>query len=82
MERLCGATLTSNTDKKWQKTVDSGDAFGALLTDLSKAFDCLPYELLTAKLDAWGFEISSLRRIYDYLSNRKQKVRVNIKFSS
>ena len=53
------------------KIVDSVDDFGALLTDLSNAFDCLPHELLTAKLDACGFEISCLRLIYDYLSNRK-----------
>lgn len=43
--------------------MNSGGVFGAVLTDLSKAFDCLPYELLIAKLDACGFEISTLRLI-------------------
>ena len=70
------ATLTSNTDRKRQKTVDRGDPSGALLTKLSKEFDCLPYEFLNAKLDACGFEINSLRLIYDYLSSRKQRVKL------
>ena len=34
----------------WKSSVDKGKVFGALLTDLSKVFDCLDHELLTAKL--------------------------------
>ena len=66
--------------EKWKKSVDNGGAFGALLTDLSKAFDCLPHELLIAKLDAYGFDKSSLKLVHSYLSNRKQ--RVNDRYSS
>ena len=50
-----------------EENVDNGGAFGALLTDLSKAFDCLPHELLIAKLDAYGFDKNSLKVIHSYL---------------
>ena len=62
--------------EKWKESVDSGGAFGALMTDLSKAFDCLRHELLIAKLDAYGFDIKSVKLIQQYLSNRKQRVKV------
>ena len=66
---------------KWKRAVDSGKLAGALLTDLSKAFDCLNHELLIAKLEAYGFDKSSLEYIYSYLSNRKQRTKVNNSFS-
>ena len=53
-----------------------------MLTDLSKAFDCLSHELLIAKLHAYGFDKKSLVLIYNYLSNRKQRVKVNDSYSS
>ena len=67
--------------EKWKRSVDSGKAFGALLTDLSKAFDCLDHELLIAKLNAYGFSLPALRLIHDYLSHRKQRTRVNNSYS-
>ena len=39
-----------------EKSFDNGGAFGALFTDLSKAFDCLSHKLLIAKLDAYDFD--------------------------
>ena len=59
---------------KWKESADHGGAFDALMTDLSKAFDCLHHELLTAKLEAYGFDIKSVKLIQQYLSNRKQRV--------
>ena len=34
--------------EKWKKAVDNGSVFGVLLTNLSKAFDCLPHDLIIA----------------------------------
>ena len=62
--------------EKWKGSVDEGKVFGALLTDLSKAFDCLDHELLIAKLNAYGFSLPALRLINDYLSNRRQRTRI------
>ena len=45
--------------------------------DLSKAFDCVPYDLLLAKLAAYGVDESFLCYIYSYLLNRKQCMRIN-----
>ena len=56
--------------------------FGALFTDLLKAFDCLSFELLTAKLDAYGFDKNALKLVNTYLSNRKQRLKINDKYSS
>ena len=68
--------------EKWKKSVDNGGSFGALMADLSKAFNCLSHELLIAKLDAYGFDNKSLKLIYNYLSNRTQRVKINESFSS
>ena len=50
--------------------------------DLSKAFDCLNHELLIAKLEAYCFSTSALKLVHNYLSNRKQRVKINGSFSS
>ena len=66
--------------EKWKKVLDNKEALGALLTDLSKAFDCLNHEVLTGKLHGYGLFLSSLKLVYDYLLNRKQRTKVNSKF--
>mgnify|MGYP001793765379 FL=1 len=68
--------------ENWRACVDQGLAFGALLTDLSKAFDCLPHDLLAAKIHAFGLDIKSSRFILDYLTNRMQRTKICNKFSS
>ena len=49
--------------ENWKKAVDTKKIFDALLTDLSKDFDCLPHDLIIAKLNAYGVHISALRWI-------------------
>ena len=68
--------------EKWKLAVDNKKTFGALLTDLSKVFDCLPHDLLGAKLNAYGFRLPALRLVLSYLLNRKQRIKINSKFSS
>ena len=86
---LCGFRKGFNTQhcltgmlECWQKVIDKGKLAGALLTDLSKAFDCINHELLIAKLEAYGFDHKSLTYIYSYLSDRKQRTKVNGTFST
>ena len=55
-----------------KKCLDSDRVTGMILTDLSKAYECLPYDLLVAKLHEYGFSLSSLKMIYSYLISRKQ----------
>ena len=59
-----------------EKCIGKGKDFGALLTDLSKAFDCLDHKLLTCKLNAYCLNVPALRLIHDYLSNRKQRRKI------
>ena len=47
--------------KKWKSAINNKKSFGAPFTDLLKGFDCLLHDLLIAKLNAYGFNISALR---------------------
>ena len=67
--------------EKCKKIVDDGDVFGALFIDLSKAFDCVPHDLIIVKLEAYDFHIDASKLIHDYLSNRKQRVKINDAYS-
>ena len=49
--------------------------------DLSKAFDCIPHDLLFAKLHAYGLNENSLVFTYSYLKRREQAVRINNTYS-
>ena len=68
--------------EKWKRSVDNDKAFGALLKDLSKGFDCLDHELLIAKLSAYGYSLPALKLIHDYLSHKKTEIRVNNSYSA
>ena len=68
--------------EKWKNIADNGGVFGALLTDLSKNFDCIPHDFIIAKSETYGFHTDTLKLIHDYLSDRKQRVKVNNTYSS
>ena len=55
---------------------------GAILMDLSKAFDCIPHDLLLAKLQAYGVTQHSCNLLASYLSNRHQRVQLGDHVSS
>ena len=86
---LCGYRKNFNAQyallvmiERWKKAVDNGKIAAGLLMDLSKAFDTINHKLLIAKLRAYGFDISSLEILYDYLSDRWQRTKINFSFST
>ena len=87
---LCGYRKGFNSQyaliamiEKWKKCLDGDGGFaGAIMMDLSKAFDTINHELLIAKLEAYGFEENALNTVHSYLSDRWQRTKVNTSFSS
>ena len=63
--------------EEWRENLDKNYVVGGVLMDLSKAFDCIPNNLLLAKLAAYGVDENLLSYICSYLLNRKQCVRIN-----
>ena len=53
----------------WQNSLDGGGYVGSILMDLSKAYDCLPHDLLLAKLQLFGFSKEIIRLFLSYLTN-------------
>ena len=85
---LCGFRKAHSTQhalfrlsQKWQKELDSGGFIGTILMDLSISYDCLPHDLLIAKLEASGLENDCLNLLLDYLSFRKQGTKVGSAYS-
>ena len=61
--------------EKMKITRDRKGFCAAVLTDLSKAFDCICHDLLIAQLNAYGLERNALKLVYDCISNRSQKTK-------
>ena len=68
--------------ERWKNTLDQNGYGGAILMDLSKAFDTINHDLLIAKLGAYGFDTASLKLIRSYLTNRFQRTKMNTSFSN
>ena len=47
--------------------LDNKNVGGFVLTDLSKAFDCIPLDLLVDKIDVYGFSRDTVAYVYSYL---------------
>ena len=67
--------------EKWLLCLDKNGIGGAVMIDLSKAFDLKDYKLFIAKLAVYGLSKSSLKFIMSYLRGRKQRVKLNNLFS-
>ena len=68
--------------EKWKSAVDNKRKFDALLTELSKAFECPSHDLLLAKVNDYGFSLPALTLVQIYLSKGKQRTKKNLEFSS
>ena len=66
----------------WQKELDNSGNVGTILMDRSKAYDCIPHDLLIAKLEPYGLDKIILSILFDYLNNPKQRTKIGCSFSS
>ena len=87
-EILCGFRKAHSTQHalfkllpSWQNSLDRDGFVGSILIDLSKAYDCLPRDLLLAKRQAYGFIKESIRLFLRYLTNRAQRIKIGSIFS-
>ena len=71
----CQSLLVKMVDE-WKMALDKRYITGTVFMDLSKAFDCLPHGLLIAKCHAYGLSAPACELLTDYLSHRKQRVKI------
>ena len=76
----CDTALLSLTEQ-WRKELDNRKIVGLVSMDLSKAFDMLPHSLIIQKLAKYGADDNTLSLIKDYLTDRKQRVKLAGTFS-
>ena len=88
-KKLCGFREKHSTQhtifqliRNLQDWLDDGKYVGMVLMDLSKAYDCIPYDLLLAKLKAYGIDKKSINLLRSYLIGRRQRVKLNSEYSS
>ena len=60
----------------WQNELDNSGFIGTILMDLSKAYDCLPHNLIIAKFEVYGLSKNTLKLLLDFLEGRKQRVKI------
>ncbi|CAB3994347.1 RNA-directed DNA polymerase from mobile element jockey, partial [Paramuricea clavata] len=74
----CDTAILSLTEE-WKKELDNHKVIGLVAMDLSKAFDTLPHDLTVQKLKQYGADQKTTTLITDYLSNRRQRVKLGTK---
>ena len=67
--------------EKWKEALDKGGLCGALLTDLSKDLHCFKHDLQIAKPAAYEFCSYSLKFVFSYLKERKQRTKIHNSYS-
>ena len=60
-----------------REALDKNYYAAAVLMDLSKAFDCLPHDILLDKLSFYGDSSHSVSLLKSYLTNRKQQIQIS-----
>ena len=74
--------VLSNLLQNWQKELPVNSGFiGEILIDFSKAYDCLPHDLIITKFEAYGLSNISLKLLFDYLEGRKQRMKIGFSCS-
>ena len=73
--------VLSRLNQPLKKELDNSGLVGAILMYLSKAYDCLPHDLLIAKLEAYGPDKPSLTLVNDYLRFRKYRKKIGSSYS-
>ena len=77
IENLSSIHVPMKLIKDWKASLDNKKLVGTELVDLSKAFDCIPHNLLIAKLHAYGLATEVLTFLYSFLKRRQQGVKIN-----
>jgi len=76
----CSQVLTLAVNS-WKWSLDENLFVGALLMDLSKAFDSIPHDLLISKFYSYGFSANACKFMLSYMNNRMQRVKVRGAYS-
>ena len=63
--------------ENWSQSRENKNFVGAVLIDFPKAFDCIPHDLIAAKLHAYVLSGDAVTFVYSYLKRRKQGVKIN-----
>ena len=83
---FCKAHSTQNVLSRLMQSLKTGldnlGLVGTTLMDLSKAYGCLPHDLLIARLDAYDLDKPSLNLVNGYLRFRKQREKIGSSYSN